>query len=290
MQSPEQLKQLLEWYAEAGVDEVIGVEPKDHFNALPVIPAEMQVAKSAANDQPAMHQGQQGALLQSTPKAAAGDVMSNAAPLTNGTLVPPTQAMAEAQAIAERVTTVAELKAAVESFEGCLLKRTATNTVFADGNPDADIMIIGEAPSEQEDKTGVPFCGPSGQLLDNVLKSIGLIRADNLYISNAIFWRPPGNRTPSHEEVAICAPLVKKHIALVKPKLLVLAGGVASNVLGNTLSVSKMRGKFHEYHNEFLDAPIQAAVIYHPSYLLRQPSQKAQAWKDMLMIDGFVNA
>ena len=256
-----QSKQLLEWYVEAGVDEVMADGPTDHFQP-PAIPQELK-------PQPAKP-------------------MNQATPITQGNFTPPSEAIAKAQAIAERVTSLEELKAEVEAFDGCLLKRTANNTVFADGHPDAEVMVIGEAPGEQEDLRGIPFCGKSGQLLDNVLKSIGLTRDKNLYISNTIFWRPPGNRTPSVEEVAICAPLVKKHIALKKPKLLVLAGGVAGSVLDVKMSVSKMRGKFHDYSNEYLDAPTKAVVIYHPSYLLRQPGQKAQAWKDMLMVQEFL--
>lgn len=258
-----QLKELLEWYVEVGVDEVTEDSPTDHFQP-PVIPMSMQTTEA--------------------PRP-----MTHATPITQGTFTPPSQAVAEAEAIAQRVISIEDLKAAVETFEGCLLKRTAKNTVFADGHVDAEVMVIGEAPGEQEDLSGVPFCGKSGQLLDNVLRSINLTRDKNLYISNTIFWRPPGNRTPSPEEVAICAPLVKKHIALKKPKLLILAGGVASSVLDTKDSVSKMRGKFHDYSNEYMEQPTKAVVIYHPSYLLRQPGQKAQAWKDMLMIQEYLS-
>ena len=265
MQTVQELKEILQWQLEAGVDECVGEEAQDRFVVLPALsqPAEIPAVRE---ERPTKH----------------------LSPLTNGTLTPPSVAVAKAKEIAERVTSIEELKAEVEAFDGCLLKRTATKTVFADGNPDAEVMIIGEAPGEQEDLSGIPFCGPSGKLLDNVLASIGLTCAENLYISNTIFWRPPGNRTPSTEEVAICAPLVKKHIALKKPKLLVLAGGVASSVLEVNMSVSKMRGKFHDYNNEYLEQPTKAVVIYHPSYLLRQPSQKAQAWKDMLMVQAFL--
>ena len=262
MQTAQELREILAWHMDAGVDEAIAEEATNHLK--PVQPA------SKAQPQPTQRQ------------------LMNAAPLTNGMLTPPSEAIAEAEKIGAEASTLEELKAAVENFEGCLLKRTAKNTVFADGNPEAPVMVIGEAPGEKEDLQGIPFCGPSGKLLDNVLKSIGLTREENVYISNTIFWRPPGNRTPSPEEVAICAPLVKKHIALKKPKLIVLAGGVASNVLGVTMSVSKLRGKFHDYHNDYLAEPIPAVVIYHPSYLLRQPGQKAQAWKDMLMIQQFM--
>lgn len=280
MQTAEELRELLHWYVSAGVDEVIGDEAADHFQppALPIISSEALNLQASRGEQP----------TDQPPNLHAYRPMNTQAPLTNGTIVTPSAAMKTAKEIAARVTSIAELKEAVEGFEGCLLKRTATHTVFADGADSAEVMVIGEAPGEQEDLSGIPFCGKSGQLLDNVLKSIGLTRAKNVYISNTIFWRPPGNRTPSPEEVAICAPLVKKHIALKQPKLVILAGGVASSVLQTKDSVSKMRGKFHEYSNEYMDAPTKAVVIYHPSFLLRQPGQKAQAWRDMLMIQEFL--
>lgn len=257
-------KQMLEWYAEAGVDEVMCDQPTDHFKLPEITISKEPEAKERAN------------------------FMPKHAPLTQGKITPPSEAVMLAKKAAEAAKTVEELKRAVEAFEGCLLKRTATNTVFAQGAANAKVMVIGEAPGEQEDLSGVPFCGRSGQLLDNVLASIGLKRDTNLYITNTIFWRPPGNRTPSAEEVAMCAPFVKKHIALMQPKLLVLAGSVASSVLETPMSVSKLRGKFHDYHNEYLTTPVKAVVIYHPSYLLRQPGQKAQAWKDMMMIEEFL--
>jgi len=130
----------------------------------------------------------------------------------------------KARAVADKCHTLAELKHAVENFEGLSIKKTAANTVFADGNPKADIMAIGEAPGANEDEEGIPFCGMSGKLLDQVLASIELSRAKNLYITNSIFWRPPGNRKPTAEENAVCLPFVEKHIAIIKPKLILLVG------------------------------------------------------------------
>ncbi len=279
--------ELLKWYAEAGVDETIASSPADHFAArsdfraaASSVLAEASTLRETASrfDEPmAQDMAKQKLTAESqAPKAAQVPVQI------------PSRAMAGARALAETCHTLEALREAVLSFDGCVLKRTAKKTVFADGHIGARVMIIGEAPGEQEDEQGIPFCGKSGQLLDNALASIGLKRTENVYITNTIFWRPPGNRTPSPEEVAICAPFVKKHIALKKPDLLILAGGVAGSVLGSAESVSKLRRKFHHYTNEYLTKEIPAVVIYHPSYLLRQPGQKAEAWQDLLMIQEFL--
>ena len=193
--------------------------------------------------------------------------------------------VAQAREIADQCQTLAELRSAVENFEGLSIKKTATNTVFADGNPNANIMAIGEAPGANEDEEGIPFCGMSGKLLDQVLLSINLSRAKNLYISNSIFWRPPGNRKPTAEENAVCLPFVEKHIALIKPKLLLLVGSnSASALLNSTETISRLRSKFYQYQNRYLAEPIPVAVIFHPSYLLRQPLQKKTVWFDLLKI------
>ncbi len=178
-----------------------------------------------------------------------------------------------------------ELRAAVKGFTGLAITRTATNTVFADGNPNSDIMFIGEAPGADEDREGIPFCGQSGQLLSQILYYIGLERDKNYYITNSIFWRPPGNRKPTPEEIAICKPFVEKHIALIKPKLIVLVGATSiSAVLNKTLSITKVRGSFLDYKNEFMDYTTKVTPFLHPSYLLRSPGQKNYAWEDALGI------
>jgi DNA polymerase len=190
-----------------------------------------------------------------------------------------------ARSVADSCTTRDQLKQAVENFDGCALKHTAMHTVFSDGNPSAKVMLIGEAPGANEDMRGIPFCGESGQLLDKVLGSIGLNRAENLYISNAIFWRPPGNRKPTPNELEICLPFVEKHVALINPELLIVAGSVAlSSLFKISDPISRCRGKLLQYRNQYLQRPVPAIVIFHPSYLLRQPSAKKQAWQDMLFI------
>ena len=194
----------------------------------------------------------------------------------------------EAKTLAESCGSVEQLKQAVMEFDGCVLKKTATNTVFADGNPTAKVMFIGEAPGATEDVEGIPFCGDSGKLLDNMLSFIGLNRS-NIYITNSIFWRPPGNRKPTPEEIAICLPFVEKHIALVNPGLLILVGSTAvSAVLSSSEAMGKMRNKFHIYNNQYLQHETAVTAIFHPSYLLRQPSQKKLAWLDLLLIKKYL--
>ncbi len=179
--------------------------------------------------------------------------------------------------------TLADLKAAMLAFTGCALKETALNTVFSDGSPKAEVMLVGEAPGADEDAQGLPFVGQSGQLLNKIFSSIGLTR-DNLYIANIVPWRPPGNRTPTNEEVAACQPFIEQHIQLIKPKLLVFLGGVAAKTLLKTNEgITKLRGQFHEYKTCGGDT-IPSFATYHPAYLMRSPGQKAQVWYDVLKI------
>lgn len=256
---------LLRWYLEAGVDETVGDEPVNRLDSPPPpVFAVAEPAQAAYQSAPAPRPPA------SAPKAASA-------------------AIAEARAIAERCTTLDELREAVKKFDGIGIKKTAMNTVFADGNPNASVMIIGEAPGAQEDRQGIPFCGPSGALLDKMFAAIGLSRQEHLYISNTVFWRPPGNRAPNTEELAICEPFVQKHVALIAPKILVFAGGVASTaMLKREQSVSRLRGKFYDYENPFLAKPLPCMVFFHPAYLLRSPAQKRLAWSDLLKIKAWL--
>lgn len=193
-----------------------------------------------------------------------------------------------ARAIAARASTIAELRAAVETFDGCGLKATARSTVFADGVETSPFLLIGEAPGREEDELGRPFVGRSGQLLDRMLASIGLDRKENLLISNVIYWRPPGNRTPTLAELAICAPFVERLIALHQPKLLILAGGAAAkHVLRREDSVGRMRGRRLAYQPSEGGPPVNALVMLHPAYLLRRPQEKRLAWADLLKLEAW---
>lgn len=194
-----------------------------------------------------------------------------------------------ARRLADSATTIENLREIVMNFELCNLKKLAINTVFSDGNPNADYMFIGEAPGATEDKMGIPFCGESGKLLDNILASINVSRKTNAYITNTVFWRPPANRAPTQEEIDICRPFVEKHIALIKPKIIILVGSVAATgLLGKHAGITRIRQEYYSYSNQYLSAPITTTSIFHPAYLLRQPMQKKTTWYDLLKIKHYV--
>lgn len=197
--------------------------------------------------------------------------------------------VAKAKSLAQAAKTVDELRKAVENFDGCNLKKMATNTVFADGNPNSKIMVIGEAPGNHEDLQGVPFCDDSGQMLNDMLGAINLTRQESFYVTNVIFWRPPGNRRPTDEELAICRPFVERHIQLINPDVLLLVGATSmSAVLGVNDPISKVRGQLIDFSPKFLSRMIKTFTIFHPSYLMRQPSKKKIAWQDMLALEEFL--
>jgi uracil-DNA glycosylase family 4 len=195
-------------------------------------------------------------------------------------------AVARAEAAAAAADSLAALRTALAAFDGCALRDTATNLVFADGDPSAPVMLIGEGPGAEEDREGLPFVGPSGRLLDRMLASIGLARtAGDVYITNVLPWRPPGNRNPTDAEVAVCLPFLKRHIALVQPKLLVLLGGVpARGLLGAREGITRLRGRWHQLELPGVDAPIPTLPTLHPAYLLRNPGAKRDAWNDLLAL------
>lgn len=196
---------------------------------------------------------------------------------------------AEARKAAAAAKTLGELKTAIEGFDGSPLKRTARNTVFARGNPECGLMVVGEAPGKDEDEQGEPFVGKSGKLLDRMFASIGLDRDTDLYVSNILNWRPPGNRNPTQEEIALALPFIERHIALVQPNILVLVGGVsAPALLRATTGIMRLRGRWAEYSlkDETFEPGdhIPALPILHPAYLLRRPQDKKLAWRDLLML------
>ena len=186
-------------------------------------------------------------------------------------------------AMAEAAGDLAALKAALEAFNGCPLKATATQLVFARGDPEARVMIVGEAPGRDEDAQGAPFVGRAGQLLDKMLAAIGLDEA-SAYITNVVFWRPPGNRKPTDAEIEACRPFAERHIALVKPEVLVFAGGISTQTMLHSKSgIMSQRGRWMDY--ELPDgSKIPALPIFHPAFLLRRPHEKAKAWADLLSL------
>ena len=176
--------------------------------------------------------------------------------------------------------TLDELRSAVENFHGCALRTDANRTVFADGNPEAGLMLIGEAPGREEDRVGRPFVGTAGKLLDQMLAAIGRDRT-SAYITNVVFWRPLNNRTPTDEEMAACLPFVRTHVSLVRPRAILLLGAAAARVLlGTRLGISKLRGQWHEISVADL-SPVPTLPTFHPAFLLRQPARKADAWADL---------
>jgi DNA polymerase len=193
------------------------------------------------------------------------------------------EAAQSARRLASGADSVAALAALVAGFDGCPLKRTATNTVFIDGNP-APVMIIGGAPGADEDRIGRRFVGRAGQLLDRMLAAIGLDRSAVL-ISNVIYWRPPGNRTPTAAEIASCLPFVFRLIALVPPKVLVLSGGTAAGaLLAQSQGITRLRGRWFDLAVPGLDQPVPTLPMFHPSFLLRTPERKREACRDLLLL------
>ena len=193
--------------------------------------------------------------------------------------------IAEARRLAGAASTLAELRTTIQQFDGCPLKKAAKNPVVCDGAFDADIMIVGEAPGGEEDAQGLPFVGRAGKLLDKMLASIGLSRQENVYITNLIYWRPPGNRDPSPAEMQICAPFLSRQIELKRPKLLLTAGKFATQaMLGTEDGIMRLRGRKMLYRQEGLATPVKCVPMLHPAYLLRRPEDKAKAWDDLRTI------
>ena len=240
----------LNWLVEAGADEAMGEAPVNRLVARPATP--VAEAKPQPTPRPAAK----------TEKPVEGD------------------SIGAAMASAAAASSLADLRAALEGFEGCGLKRGASTTVFADGTPAGRVMFIGEAPGRDEDRIGKPFVGRAGQLLDRMLASIGLDRAGNCYITNVINWRPPENRDPAPEEAAMCLPFLRRHIELADPQVIVLLGAVAArHVVGITDGIMKSRGRWMEYRLGSRLVPL--LLTLHPAYLLRQPAHKKLAWRDL---------
>ena len=261
----DQLGQLA-WQVDMGADEVISETPINRFEAPAPeekpVEAKEEVKVEAKAEAPAAKP-----VSAPTPAPAPNPQVSEEA----------------AHDLASKAKTLDDLQKAVEGFDGCSLKKTAMNTVFARGNPASGLMLVGEAPGADEDRQGKPFVGPAGQLLDKMLAAIDLKSEDDFYISNILPWRPPGNRNPTDAESAMCLPFIKRHIELAGPKLLVLLGGVAVKaLLEETQGITRVRGKWFTYKVGKTEIP--TIPIFHPAYLLRQPQLKRQAWQDLLEI------
>lgn len=244
------LSGLLRWYSDSAVDAVVQGTPRDRFlgqsaSPLPGVPGDAQPPPRDQSEQ---------------------------SPLTT------------AVSLAAIANSLDDLKRCLATFDACPLHRTATNLVFGDGNPHGEVVFIGEAPGAEEDRIGRPFVGPSGRLLDHMLASIGLDRT-RVFISNTVFWRPPGNRSPTHGETAMCLPFVERIIELVDPRVLVALGGPAANaLLGQKESIGRLRGRWFTFETPRMSRPVPTTALFHPAYLLRSPAQKRLAWRDLLSI------
>jgi uracil-DNA glycosylase len=257
------LSQLLAFYLEAGVDCALSEEPVDRLSERP----EALKAASSARETSAAR------VLRPAP----APVAPAAEPLPT-----PDAAIATAREAARTAGTLEILRDMLEKFDGCALKSTATRLVFADGNPKARIMFVGEAPGRDEDIEGLPFVGRSGKLLDRMIASIGLDRT-KVYIANVIPWRPPGNRTPTPQETQICLPFIQRQIELVDPDILVTLGNPSTQTLLSTREgIMKTRGRWFNYDTG--TRVIRAIATFHPAYLLRSPSYKRLSWQDLRAI------
>ena len=252
-------RDLLDFYTEAGVDALMGEEPIDRFAMAEPPPSPIRTARPAA-----------------PPAFEAKTAPAGPAPPA------PDEAALAARAAAKTAKTLEELRGILDKFDGCALKATASQLVFADGNPEARVMLVGEAPGRDEDIEGLPFVGRSGKLLDRMLAAIGLDRT-SVYIANIVPWRPPGNRTPTPQESQICLPFILRQIELVDPDILVCLGGPsAQTLLGIKEGITKTRGRWFTFDTGKRE--IRAMPTFHPAFLLRSPLQKRFAWRDFLAI------
>ena len=255
------IESLLSFWALSGVETLYGETPVDRTAQVPLRPATPRPATTAAP------------IRSMTPKAP---VMAASAP-SQPDFVP------VARAMATEAGDLGALKDAIATFEGCLLKAGARQAVFSRGPEDAPLMIIGEAPGADEDAQGAPFVGRAGQLLDRMLAAAGL--GEKAFITNTVFWRPPGNRTPTAAEQAVCAPFLERAIELVKPRALLLVGGASAKaMLKTTEGILALRGRWIDWHSVDGALTIPALPTLHPAFLLRQPAAKRKSWEDMLVL------
>jgi uracil-DNA glycosylase len=259
------IRQLLAFYLEAGVDCALGDEPVDRLAEPDSVPVAAAAPRETAPQRPVRE------MPATIPAAPRADIA-----------MAPDAAISSAREAARTAPSLEVLRTLLENFDGCALKHTATRLVFADGNPQARVMFVGEAPGRDEDIEGLPFVGRSGKLLDRMIAAIGLDRS-NAYIANVIPWRPPGNRTPTPQETQICLPFIQRQIELVNPDVLVTLGNPSTQTLLSTREgIMRTRGKWFDYDTG--TRTIRAIATFHPAYLLRSPSYKRMTWQDLLAI------
>ncbi len=283
-----QIEALLDFYTNSGVDCFLGEEPRDWFELTVQQAAQYQPNQAPAGGArvaPQAAQASHGQVRQADQPVARQAPAAGPEPVSSGAptaVLPDAQVIAAARDLAASASTLDDLRACLETFDGCNLKLTAKKLVFSDGNPAARLMFVGEAPGRDEDLQGKPFVGRSGQLLDRMLDAIGFDRS-SAYIANVVPWRPPGNRTPTPQETEICKPFIKRQIELVNPDVLVFLGAAsAKTLLGAQDGIRKMRGRWMSYPGKGKE--IAAIATYHPAYLLRSPLEKRLSWRDFLAI------
>ncbi len=278
LQDPESLSlELLRWYRAMGVDEAVAETPLDWGRFDP------EVLGRLGGETPAAPAPRSEVPRKATPPLPPrpSQPTHEITPRAPGHAAADPSAMAARQ-LARQAPDLVALEATLAAFDGCPLKKTAKNLCFARGNPQGRLMLVGEAPGRDEDLDGRPFVGRAGQLLDKMLAAIGLGEGD-AYITNVVYWRPPGNRTPTPQEVQACQPFLERQIELVAPEVLVLLGGAAAKqVLGTDQGIMKLRGKWRSY--EAAGRSIRTMATLHPAFLLRNPVSKRMAWRDLLMI------
>jgi uracil-DNA glycosylase family 4 len=269
------LHALLSWWRDAGV---VSAEAE----AILVAPSP-NTAPNAVSGGSARPRGRGGqAPAQASPGAPA--------PIRPVAKAPAKAAEPRARTIAEAASTLEALQEAIHSYDDCSLKQTAQSTVVFDGVKTAKVLVIGEAPSREEDAAGKPFAGPAGQLMDRMFAEIGLSRRSNLLMTNTLYWRPPGNRNPDAAELAHCLPFVERTIALLQPRAVLLVGGMAANALLPVRDgILKLRGRTFTMENIGLTKPVNAMVMLHPAYLLRRPLDKRLAWADLLAAEAWLD-
>jgi uracil-DNA glycosylase family 4 len=279
------VRELLAFYLDAGVDAPVGEVAVDRFadNAPTSPPAESGRSESHAfpaavrGEAPSNNDPTADRVARSGPPASGKErIFTPAAPAA------PEAAIMAAREAARSAKNLEELRALLEAFEGCMLRATATRLVFADGNPQARVMFVGEAPGRDEDIAGLPFVGRSGKLLDRMMAAIGLDRTQ-AYIANVVPWRPPGNRTPTPQETAICLPFIRRQIDLAGADILVCLGQPSTQTLLETREgITRTRGRWFKFDTGSRE--IRALATYHPAFLLRSPLQKRLAWRDFLAL------
>jgi DNA polymerase len=258
------IRAILDFHVEAGVDLALDETPHNRFAEPKPEPQRAQAPAAPQRAEP----GQPAPSPRALPKVAAGA---------------PEEVALLAREQARHAQSLEELEAILAGFDGCALKFSAKNLAFADGNPEGRVMLVGEAPGADEDRIGKPFMGRSGQLLDRMLATIGLDRSQ-IYVANIVPWRPPGNRTPTPQEIAICKPFIARQIELASPEFLLCLGGpAAQNLLGLKDGILRTRGRWFSYKTED-GREIRALPTLHPAYLLRQPLQKRLGWRDFMAL------